>query len=188
MGRSASRASANGTPAAGEALSERPFVFGRVDTRSPFGDKTLSSRRIVAIVIRGLLVTAGVVPFLPALFARVAPSVTSVLDAWFRFQCERDPARMLAFGAVCARCLGLYVGLGSGALIARPRLATRRLELWLLAGAVAMLLDVGSEWLGWRPAWAPLRFATGLSLAYPAGIAIVAALGALSRPDTNAEP
>jgi len=132
--------------------------------------------RLVAAA-RGALLLAGLSPFLPALLAQSgAAPVASALDAWFHFQCERDPARMLAAGAVCARCLGLYVGLGLGALVARPRLRSRRLELWLALAALAMLADVGSEWLGWRPTWAPLRFGTGLALGYPAGVAVVAGL------------
>ena len=134
--------------------------------------------RLVAGV-RVALVLVGLAPFLPALLARAgAVPVAHALDAWFHFQCERDPLRMLAFGSVCARCLGLYVGLGLGALVARPRLGSRRLELWLAFAALAMLADVGSEWLGWRPAWAPLRFGTGLALGYPAGIAVLAGLAA----------
>ena len=134
--------------------------------------------RLVAGV-RGVLMLVGLSPFLPALFERVgAAPAAQALDAWFHFQCERDPARMLTVGAVCARCLGLYVGLGLGALVARPRLGSRRLELWLALAALAMLADVGSEWLGWRPAWAPLRLGTGLALGYPAGVAVLAGLAA----------
>jgi len=139
----------------------------------------LSHRRSVALVARATLVVAGTLPFLPALFARVgANAPAQALDAWFRFQCERDPARMLAVGAACARCVGLYAGLGAGALVALPRLAPRRVELWLGLAVLAMLLDVASESLGWRPAWAPLRVVTGLWLGYPAGVAVVRALTA----------
>jgi uncharacterized membrane protein len=139
-------------------------------------------RRLVAVA-RVFLVVAGLSPFAPALLARggFATSFAGALEVWFRFQCERDPERMLAAGAVCARCLGLYVGLGAGALVVRPRLGGCRLELWLAVAALAMLADVASEWLGWRAAWAPLRFATGLLLGYPAGVAVVAGLDAWAR-------
>ena len=137
--------------------------------------------RLVAAA-RVLLVLGGLSPFAPALLAAVgATHLAAALDAWFHFQCERDPRRMLAAGAVCARCLGLYVGLGAGALFARPRLGGRRLELWLGVAVFLMLLDVGSEWLGWRAAWAPLRLATGLLLGYPAGVAVVAGLDTWAR-------
>lgn len=136
-----------------------------------------SLRGTVVVVVRAALVSAGALPFLPTLFQRLgATAAAEALDAWFRFQCERDPARMLAVGAACARCVGLYLGLGAGALIARPRLGPGRLELWLAVAVLAMLLDVASEAFGWRAAWAPLRVATGLALGYPAGVAVVRAL------------
>jgi uncharacterized membrane protein len=99
------------------------------------------------------------------------------LDAWFAFQCHRDEVRSLAFGAVCTRCLGIYVGLALGALVLRPRLAPKRHLLWICVAASVLVLDVLSESLGLRPPSAPLRFATGLALAYPAGISIAAAFG-----------
>jgi len=130
-----------------------------------------------------LLVGLGLAPFLPSWLARFAAlaGAARVLDAWFAFQCERDPARMLPFGAVCARCLGIYVGLGLGALIARPRRRRPSLEIWLGVAVLAMLADVVSESLGWRPAWAPLRLATGLALAYPAAVLVVATLAERQR-------
>ena len=147
------------------------------------------TRRALVQGARIVLAIIGMSPFLPALLTRVgAGSVAAVLDGWFRFQCERDPLRMLTVGAVCARCLGLYVGLGAGGLVACPRLGGRRLELWLALAVLAMLLDVASEWLGWRPAWAPLRLATGLVLGYPAGVAVVAGLegwASAERPATS---
>jgi uncharacterized membrane protein len=130
----------------------------------------------LALLVRLLCVAVGLSPFVPAL-ALHFPAFGWLgrgLDAWFSFQCERDPARMLGAGAVCARCLGLYVGLGLGALVGRPRLASPRLELWLAGAALAMGADVATEAFGWRAPWAPLRFATGLALAYPAGVSVVA--------------
>lgn len=145
-------------------------------------------RSLLVQAVRVTLVVVGASPFLPRLLEHAAPGFAGALDAWFRFQCERDPARMLGAGAVCARCLGLYVGLGAGALVARPRWRATRLELWLAAAALAMLLDVGSEWLGWRPAWAWLRLATGLSLGYPAGVAVIAGFEAWARAARDARP
>jgi uncharacterized membrane protein len=149
----------------------------------------MKRRRELVAVARALLVLVGLSPFAPPLLAAAgATPLAGVLDAWFRFQCERDPLRMLGVGAVCARCLGLYVGLGAGALLARPRLGGHRLELWLAVAALAMLADVGSEWLGWRAAWAPLRLATGLFLGYPAGVAVVVGLEAWARGVVAAAP
>lgn len=138
-------------------------------------DACVRPARPLSQLIRLLLIAAALLPFLPGLALHVPAlgGLARALDRWFAFQCERDPARMLGVGAVCARCLGLYVGLGLGALIARPRLASPRLELWLAGAALAMGVDVATEALGWRPAWAPLRFATGFALAYPAGVIVV---------------
>ncbi|HEV8550878.1 MAG TPA: DUF2085 domain-containing protein [Polyangiaceae bacterium] len=141
---------------------------------------------MAAWAVRAGLVGAGLAPFLPALLADIPGlrSLAGPLAAWFRFQCERDPERMLALGAVCARCLGLYVGLGSGALVARPRLRSPRHELWLALSALAMLLDVASEWAGLRPASALVRLVTGLALGYPAGVAVVAGFSTWARSST----
>lgn len=130
------------------------------------------------VLVRALLVMIGVAPFVPALAAHWGPlrGFADALDAWFAWQCERDPARMLGFGAVCARCLGLYVGLGLGALVARPRAAWPRLELALVAAVVLLLADVGSEALGLRGPSASLRLVTGLVLGYLAGVTVVVRL------------
>ena len=130
------------------------------------------------VLLRALLVLVGFAPFVPALAAHWAPlrGLADALAAWFALQCERDPARMLSFGAVCARCLGLYVGLGLGALAARPRAAWPRLELALVAAVALLLADVGSEAWGWRGPSASLRLVTGLLLGYVAGATVIVRL------------
>jgi uncharacterized membrane protein len=129
--------------------------------------------------VRGALIVAGLLPLLVFALARVPGlgGVASFLDRWFAFQCERDPARTLYLGGamlpVCVRCLGIYLGLGLGALLLRPRLGVWPLRIWVGVASVLMLADVGSEYLGLRPAWAPLRLTTGLLLAYPVGSSLV---------------
>ena len=134
---------------------------------------------------RGALIVVGLLPFLVFALGRVPGlrGLASFLDQWFAFQCERDPARTPELGGamlpVCVRCLGIYLGLGLGALVLRPRLKVWPLRLWVGVASVLMLADVGSEYLGLRPAWAPLRLLTGLLLAYPVGSSLVwAARGA----------
>ena len=99
--------------------------------------------------------------------------------AWFDFQCHREPERSLSFLGqvlpVCSRCLGIYLGLGLGALILRPKLRLWPLRIWVGTAALVMVLDVATELLGMRPEWAPLRLITGLLLAYPVGAAVVRA-------------
>lgn len=133
--------------------------------------------------IRSLLVFAGLIPFLPGLLEGV-PGLSIVgqwIDAWLELQCGRDPGRMLPMGAACARCLGIYVGLALGALVVRPRLPVGVLLRLTLGGLALLALDVGSEALLDRPAWAPLRVATGLAFAHPAGV--LAALVFDRRPE-----
>lgn len=127
-----------------------------------------------------LLASIGVWPLLPVLshaWPALAP-LERMLEPWFALQCERDPARMLWLGstalAVCARCSGIYFGLGLGALVRRPALGARWLALWALGAAVLMLLDVVLERRGAHGAWAALRLATGALLGYPAGAGLAA--------------
>jgi len=133
--------------------------------------------------VRVLLVFGGLAPFVPAWIEGV-PGLGAfgrALDAWFSFQCHRDQARTIVSSAVCVRCLGIYIGLAAGALIARPRLELARHVVWILVAAAALLADVLTEAFGLRPAFAPLRFATGAALAYPAGVSIVLAFSARRR-------
>lgn len=126
----------------------------------------------------------ALLPLLPVI-AAVVPGLSPLarlFGVWFDLHCERDPARTLLLGgvplAVCARCSGIYFGLGLGAAVRRPRLSPRALRGWVMAAAVFMLLDVELERRGLHGAWAVLRVLTGLLLAYPVG----AGLGLLVRP------
>ncbi len=125
---------------------------------------------------RGLLLTLGPLPFLPALLGRWAhvPPV-SWLGAWFEFQCQQAPARLAPGAAVCTRCLGLYVGLALGALLLRPRLRPALMRVWVGFASLLMLLDVASEQLDLRGPHPLFRLLTGLLLAFPVGVALVLA-------------
>ena len=149
---------------------------------------TKRARDALGWAVRALLIFGGVAPFVPPLTEGVfgLEPVGHALDAWFAFQCHRDEARSFVFGAVCMRCLGIYVGLALGALVARPELRPARQFVWIVVAAAALVADVLTEAAGLRPAWAPLRFATGLGLAYPAGISIVRALRGPSRSRATA--
>lgn len=134
--------------------------------------------RTLALGVRGLLVFGAVAPFLPALFQGipVLDGFARLLDAWFALQCERDRGRSFTGVAVCARCLGIYVGLGLGALIARPRLRLGWLQLWIAASALVLLADTLTEAHSLRPPSASLRLLTGILFAYPVALAIAHAL------------
>lgn len=94
--------------------------------------------------------------------------------------CHQDPARSFwilgAPVAVCARCLGIYLGAAVGAWIPAPR----RVAVSFLAAAAAVNgLDVLTETAGIHGNWLGVRFALGLALG--AGMAAVAA-AALANP------
>jgi uncharacterized membrane protein len=132
-----------------------------------------------ARLLRVLLVAALLLPFVPRL-TRGIPGLSLLGELtlrWFGFQCQRDAARSLVFLGealpVCARCSGIYLGFGLGALLLRPRLRPTWLRAWVLLASALMLLDVLSEAFGLRAAWAPLRVLSGALLSYPVGVALV---------------
>ncbi|HEU5076351.1 MAG TPA: DUF2085 domain-containing protein [Polyangiaceae bacterium] len=142
------------------------------------------SARVSALVglapaVRVLLMVVGLSPWLPALASELPglSSVATLAEAWFGFQCHRDPSRALTLGSielpVCARCFGIYAGLGFGALVLRPHLEPRFVRLWLVVAVVFMLLDVATELLEMRPASSALRVLSGGLLAWPIGVALV---------------
>ena len=135
-----------------------------------------------------LLTSSALWPLLPLLtkYAPVSAPLEHAASAWFSLHCQRDPGRTLSLLgvplAVCARCSGIYFGLGAGALVRRPQLTPRALRLWVLAGAAFMLLDVALEAGGLHAPWAALRVLTGVLLGYPVGVGLGAlALGASVR-------
>ncbi len=131
--------------------------------------------------LRVLLVTVAALPLVPRLTRDIAGlSLLGELTlSWFCIQCQRDPTRALVFWGeslpVCARCTGIYLGFGLGALLLRPLLAPAWLRAWVALAGALMLLDVFSEAFGLRPAWAPLRTLSGALLSYPVGGALVRA-------------
>jgi uncharacterized membrane protein len=125
-----------------------------------------------------LLPALGLLPLLPVLSAML-PALTPlerVASTWFDLHCHRDPARTLQLAGVplgvCARCSGIYFGLGMGGLLRRPSLTPRQLRLWVLGAALLMMLDVLFEAGGLHGAWSGLRLGSGLLLGYPVGVAV----------------
>ena len=149
--------------------------------------------RWAGVAVLSALALLPLLPVLAALVPGLAP-VARLFGAWFDLHCERDPARTLMLGGVplagCARCSGIYFGLGLGAAVRRPRLSPRALRGWVLAAAALMLLDVELERRGLHGAWAQLRVLTGLLLAYPvgAGLGLLVVQGAPTPPGAAQSP
>ena len=84
--------------------------------------------------------------------------------------CHQDPVRSFwVFGgpvAVCARCLGIYLGAAVGAWIAAPR---RVLLSGLALLAALNLADVLTEAAAWHGNWKLTRFLLGAFLGMAAG-------------------
>jgi uncharacterized membrane protein len=138
--------------------------------------------RLVRWALWAVLVSAALWPLLPALTPRGSALGTParLLQAWFELHCAREPSRSLFLGAiqlsVCARCSGIYWGLGLGALVRRPDVSQGPLRLWLALAALLMLADVAAERAGLHASWPFARVATGLLLAYPFGARVGARL------------
>jgi uncharacterized membrane protein len=144
-----------------------------------FADRVVGP--VLGRAVRIALLFVGIAPFLPMFLSSVPglSLIASAVDSWFQFQCHReDPRSFHIVGRVvpvCARCFGIYLGLGLGALVLRPRLSTWPLRIWVGAAALVMVLDVWTELLGMRPESAWLRLFTGILLSYPVGAALVIA-------------
>lgn len=131
---------------------------------------------------RVLLFAIGIAPLSVPLLERLpcGRPFGEVLRRLYGLQCHQLGTRSLRFldvpFPVCARCLGVYLGLVAAALLARPRLRTDLYKAWIVIGISVMLLDLATEWVGLMPASATLRLGTGVLLAYAIGLSISEAL------------
>ncbi|MGC2108508.1 MAG: DUF2085 domain-containing protein [Candidatus Korobacteraceae bacterium] len=94
----------------------------------------------------------------------------------FALVCHQRPERSFwIFGApvaVCARCLGIYLGAAIGLLFRTSRRVATQL---LIAAAILNLLDVVTEFAGLHGNWMALRFALGAALGAAGGLLISSA-------------
>ena len=136
-------------------------------------------RATVAILPASLAGVAVMAPYLSA--GGYSLSVLAIF--WFFSPvCHQDPARSFwIFGApvaVCARCLGIYVGAALGAFLA----ASRRTVLIALAAALTLNL---AEWLtelaGLHGVWMAPRFVLGAALGAAFGALVAGSAGATLR-------
>ena len=109
-------------------------------------------------------------PFLPAVPAAVVYLLGSrichqIAERSFHLDGAQLP--------VCARCVGIYVGLAAGLLFAPARVRVRRM---LAVGAVPTLVTVAAEWAGLWQTSNMARAIAGLSRGIAVGAVVIAAL------------
>jgi uncharacterized membrane protein len=107
-------------------------------------------------------------------------AISETLRDVYGFQCHQRASRSFSWLGVslpvCARCTGIYFGLGFAVLVRRPQLRLNSLKAWLLLGALFLALDVATEYVGLRPTSALFRFVTGAFLSYGIALLLVRAL------------
>ena len=111
-----------------------------------------------------------------------SPEIACALQRGFSLVCHQQPARsFFLFGgsvAVCARCLGIYVGAAIGLLIRiQRRVAMQLLFLAVFANAA----DWFAEITGLHGNWIHVRFVLGIALGTAAAM-LVAASTSHARP------
>lgn len=139
-------------------------------------------RRRWVRVTSGVLLLLAILPWLTALLAHASAGrgIANGLRWLYGFQCHQRAGRSLSLAGqilpVCARCTGIYLGLGLAVLVGRPRLRPDPFKAWFLVGALFILLDVATEWVGLRPPSAGFRALTGAFLSYGIALALLQAL------------
>lgn len=110
-------------------------------------------------------------------------ALTLAIVLFFSPVCHQDPARSFwVFGgpvAVCARCLGIYLGAAAGAWVPAPR---RVLLSGLVLFAAINLADVLTEAAAWHENWKLTRFFLGALLGLAAGSLVANSLRRESSP------
>jgi uncharacterized membrane protein len=121
----------------------------------------------------------------PVLMARV-PEIGFALQWVFALVCHQHADRsFLLFGgtfAVCARCLGIYLGAAAGLLLRVPRAIAWRV-------VVAALAITGIDWFaelaGVHGNWMFARFVLGMALGTAAAMMIGASATTHTSPDSG---
>ena len=117
-----------------------------------------------------------------------SPELGLALQRGFALVCHQQPERSFAlFGvavAVCARCLGIYLGAAAGSLLRIPRHVACRL---LIAAVALNLVDWAAELSGLHGNWMGVRFALGLTLGATAAMLVIASIDAVKIPTQAAQ-
>ena len=142
-------------------------------------DRKGYSVRWYAIVPATLAFVAVAVP---VLMARV-PEIGFALQRGFALVCHQRPERsFILFGgsvAVCARCLGIYIGAAVGLLIVVARQVAWRL---LLAAVSINAIDWLAELSGLHGNWIAARFLLGLTVGATAAMLVIASIDKIKIP------
>jgi len=124
----------------------------------------------------------GAVLVVPYFLTHDFGPVGVALQRGFAVVCHQRPERCFwIFGmpvAVCARCLGIYLGATVGLLVRTSRRIAVRL---LIAAAAINLLDASTELAGLHGNWLGVRFALGMVLGTAGALLISASLPISAR-------
>ena len=122
-------------------------------------------------------VALGLVAIATPFFLHSIPMLGFALQRGFRLVCHQRPERsFFLFGgsvAVCARCLGIYLGAAMGLLACLPR---RVAMLLLMVTVTVNAIDWFAELAGLHGNWMLVRFALGVALGTTAAIVLAASL------------
>lgn len=131
------------------------------------------SVHLAALLSLGLACAACVVPW----FFLHSPEVGFALQRGFALVCHQQPERsFFLFGgsvAVCARCLGIYLGAAMGCLIRVPRKIAMQ---FLIAVVSVNFVDGLAEFVGLHENWMLMRFMLGIVLGAAAAMIVIASL------------
>lgn len=128
--------------------------------------------RFIGLTLIPLALAGGAIT-VPWLFAH-SPAFALALQRGFALVCHQHSDRsFFLFGgsvAVCARCLGIYLGTAIGLLMRVPR----KLAMQFLIAAVAVnVADRLSEFAGLHGNWMLARFVLGIALGTAAAMIVV---------------
>ena len=112
-----------------------------------------------------------------------SPEIGFALQRGFALVCHQQAERsFFLFGgsvAVCARCLGIYLGAAAGSLL---RVSRRVAWRWLIAAVAINVVDWAAELSGLHGNWMGVRFALGLTLGATAAMLVIASIDAVKIP------
>jgi len=120
------------------------------------------------------LTLAAIACAVPRLLSH-SPELGLALQRGFALVCHQQAERSFALVggavAVCARCLGIYLGAALGLLLRVPRVIAVR---WLTATVAISLIDWAAEIAGLHGNWVFARFAMGVALGVAGGMIVAA--------------